>query len=258
MDGYYHYIRIFLIALAAILLLYYLAPAGLSFLILRKWGKDSWKRLQIQDKQPTHSSISREILWSLSTVVIFSLLATLGIYWIEQGYTKIYFNVSERGWPYLALSILIYIVLHDSYFYWIHRFMHWRPVFSWVHKVHHLSHTPSPFASLSFSPVEAVMQFGINLIMIFLIPLHPLAIGLFAMYNTMINTIGHTGFEVVPPFFFRNWFFRYGLTVTHHDMHHSRMNCNYGLCFVFWDKLMGTEDENYEKNYLRIKNGERE
>jgi sterol desaturase/sphingolipid hydroxylase (fatty acid hydroxylase superfamily) len=28
------------------------------------------------------------------------------------------------------------------------------------------------------------------------------------------------------------------------------------LCFVFWDRLMGTETENYEPTYLKIKQGE--
>lgn len=252
----YHYIKVFLIAFTAILLVYYLLPAWTSFMIFHNWEKEKWKNSQIQKNIHAKSSIKREITWSLSTVLIFSLLTTMGIYWINQGYTKVYFEISEKGWPYFMLSILIYIVLHDSYFYWVHRFMHWRPVFKWVHKTHHLSHTPSPFASLSFSPAEAVLQFGINLIMIFLVPLHPLAIGIFAIYNTLINTAGHTGIELVPRFFFRNWFFKYGLTVTHHDMHHSSMNCNYGLCFIFWDKLMGTVHEHYKQTYMEIKSRE--
>jgi sterol desaturase/sphingolipid hydroxylase (fatty acid hydroxylase superfamily) len=255
MDG-PQYIKVFLILFAAILLIYYLLPAWLSYMILNKWNKEKWQKNKIQISSPDQLSIKREIAWSLSTVLIFSLLATLGFYWIIQGYTQVYFSIADRGWIYFVLSILVYLVMHDTYFYWIHRFMHWNPVFRRVHRIHHLSHTPSPFASLSFSPAEAVLQFAINLIVIFLIPLHPVAIGLFAIYNTIINTAGHTGFEIVPDFFLRNWFFKYGLTVTHHDMHHSRMNCNYGLCFVFWDRLMGTETENYEPTYLKIKQGE--
>jgi lathosterol oxidase len=253
MDG-PQYIKVFLISFAAILLIYYLLPAWLSYMILNRWNKEKWKKNKIQPISPDKASIKHEIAWSLSTVLIFSLLATTGIYWINQGYTRVYFSIQEKGWLYLVISFLIYLVLHDTYFYWIHRFMHWRPVFKWIHRIHHLSHTPSPFASLSFSPAEAVLQFGINLIVIFLVPLHPIAIVMFALYNTMINTAGHTGFEIVPRFFFRNWFFKYGLTVTHHDMHHSRMNCNYGLCFVFWDKLMGTVTDNYEQSFLEIKN----
>ena len=255
MDG-PQYINVFLISLAAIMLIYYMLPAWLSYRILNKWNKEKWEKNKIQTATRAEASIKREIAWSLSTVFIFSLLATLGVYWIDQGYTKVYFSIQERGRIYFVLSILAYLVLHDTYFYWIHRFMHWRPVFKRVHRVHHLSHTPSPFASLSFSPAEAVLQFGINLIVIFLIPLHPLAIVIFAIYNTMINTAGHTGFEIVPDFLSRNRFLKYGLTVTHHDMHHSRMNCNYGLCFVFWDRLMGTETQQRERSFTKIKQTE--
>lgn len=177
-------------------------------------------------------------------------MAKAGLYFIEGGKTKMYFTADKYGYLYMLLSLLAYIFIHDTYFYWIHRLMHLKPVFKWVHKTHHLSHTPSPFASLAFSPPEAVLQFGINLVMIFIIPLHPVVFFIFATYNMILNTAGHIGFEIVPSFFIRHWFFKYGLTVTHHDMHHSKLNCNYGLYFIFWDKLMGTNHKDYEKNFL--------
>lgn len=33
--------------------------------------------------------------------------------------------------------------------------------------------------------------------------------------------------------------------VTHHDMHHANGNSNFGLYFTWWDRLMGTEHQDY-------------
>jgi len=46
-------------------------------------------------------------------------------------------------------------------------------------------------------------------------------------------------------------------TSTHHNMHHQRSNCNYGLYFNFWDRVMGTNDSRYELEFERIKERQR-
>ena len=30
-------------------------------------------------------------------------------------------------------------------------------------------------------------------------------------------------------------------TATHHQLHHDKYNCNYGLYFRLWDRLLGTD-----------------
>jgi sterol desaturase/sphingolipid hydroxylase (fatty acid hydroxylase superfamily) len=39
---------------------------------------------------------------------------------------------------------------------------------------------------------------------------------------------------------------------THHNMHHSKFNGNYGVHFRIWDRLLGTEFKDYESEYARI------
>jgi len=75
--------------------------------------------------------------------------------------------------------LFLCMVMHDTIFYWSHRFMHWRPVFPYFHRGHHRFVTPMPWAIYAFQPLEAVTQsLGILLIVLFL-PLHPLALLLF-------------------------------------------------------------------------------
>jgi sterol desaturase/sphingolipid hydroxylase (fatty acid hydroxylase superfamily) len=87
------------------------------------------------------SQIRREIGWSLSTIIVFSIVA-VNILWLRKsGYTKMYENVNDHGVLYLVLSVIFmlmvkemyfsrplilrfFLQIHDLYFYIIHRAMH--------------------------------------------------------------------------------------------------------------------------------------
>ena len=87
---------------------------------------------------------------------------------------------------------------------------------------------------------------------IFIIPLHPIALFLFALSSFIINVYGHLGFEIAPLWFRRTWLFEVFNTSVHHNLHHSKFKGNYGLYFRVWDRLMGTENPNYVKAYDQI------
>lgn len=244
-----YHTKVYFVILSLILTCYYLVPAGTAYWYFYISRFSKGKARHIQDRFPTRESILREIKWSLLSVVIISFIALLVYGGIQRGYTRVYWSIDEYGWPYLVGSSVLAIILYDTYFYWIHRFMHLKSVFPWIHKTHHLSHTPSPWAILAFNPLETVIEFTIYPILIIFIPLHPIALGVFIIHNILLNTAGHTGFELVPKSFFHHRVLRYGLTVTHHEMHHTKTNCNYGIYFNFWDQLMETNHKEYEQTF---------
>lgn len=217
----------------------YLVPAGVNFWLYHVQA--SQRQLEpLQERRATRKDIIREIKLSLSTVLIFALMSTAVYQLYKAGYTAIYWRFRDMPYGYFPLSVFLCLVIHDTYFYWSHRFMHWRPVFKYTHLGHHRSVSPTPWAIFAFQPAEAVIQFlGIALLVIFL-PLHPLALGLFLFIDTQINTAGHTGYELVPKFIARSRFFRGLNTVTHHDNHHTHMDKNFGAFFNVWDRWMGT------------------
>ncbi|HEY2826185.1 MAG TPA: sterol desaturase family protein, partial [Pirellulales bacterium] len=61
--------------------------------------------------------------------------------------------------------------------------------------------------------------------------------------DTLVNTAGHTGYEIVPKPVSQNWFFKFFNTVTHHDAHHTNVHVNYGSFFNLWDRWMGTFED---------------
>ena len=112
-------------------------------------------------------------------MLIFGVTGTATLLAGREGWTQMYWRVSERGWGWFLLSIVFAIFIHDAYFYWTHRAMHHPRLFKLFHRVHHLSMNPSPWASYSFAPLEAVVQASIFPLVTLLVPIHPLAFGLF-------------------------------------------------------------------------------
>jgi sterol desaturase/sphingolipid hydroxylase (fatty acid hydroxylase superfamily) len=155
--------------------------------------------------------------------------------------THLYLDVSAYGWPYFCFSLVAMLFLHDAYFYWSHRLSHASKVmFRRFHRIHHQSLNPTPYADIMFHPVDALVHAGFIPLFLFTLPVHPLALGLFLATVTVVNAVGHIGYEIFP----YHWLSRPGLRwisqATSHNLHHSKVHCNYGLYFRFWDKLCGT------------------
>jgi lathosterol oxidase len=221
----------------------YFLPAGQFYYSYYIHHDPAHDKLRIQERQPMPGQIRREIRLSLITVAIWAVMSTVLFELYKSGQTAIYLHISDYPVWYLPVSFVLCVFLHDTYFYWMHRFMHWRAVFKYFHLDHHRSIAPTPWAIYAFNPLEAILQFmGIMLLVIFL-PLRPLILLGFLSYDTLVNTAGHTGFEIVPKSVSQNWFFKYFNTVTHHDAHHTNVRVNYGSFFNFWDRWMGTFED---------------
>jgi len=216
-------------------ILRYILIAGLFFYILYVWKKTKFSKLKLQKEYPRSSQIRREVLYSLLTFVIYGSGIWLVLFWIEDGQTKLYTEIDEYGIIYFFASIIFMLLIHDTYFYWTHRLIHHSKLFKYVHKVHHSFKSPTPWASFAFHPLEAIISLGIIPIIIFLIPVHILALFLFVTFLTLYNVIIHLGFSIPG----LNQL-KYSNTPDAHDYHHLNSKSNYGLYFTFWDKIMGT------------------
>lgn len=234
-------------------LLRYLITAGTAFLVFWVFGKNHWRHFFIQKVFPKNKQLVREFTYSMSTVVIFSLIGFCIYLAIKSGYTAIYNDVNEYGLFYLLISFPITVIFHDFYFYWTHRFMHLKGVYKFVHRVHHESTNPSPWAAYSFHPWEAIIQALVFPIMLFTLPLHPIVITFFLLYMIIRNVIGHLGFEIFPRGWTRNKWLNWTTAVTHHNIHHEKFHTNFGLYFSWWDRWMKTEDKAYHQSFDEVK-----
>jgi lathosterol oxidase len=181
--------------------------------------------------------------------VIFSVL-TAGCYYLFQlGYTKIYTDINEQSLGYFFISIAIILFLYETYYYWLHRWMHNPGIFKIVHKVHHESIHTSVYTSFSFHPIEAILQFIFLPALIFIIPIHYYALGTVLVLMSISAVINHAAVEIFPEKFYDHPIGKWMIGSTYHDLHHKEFKSNYGLYFTFWDKWMDTENKKYRKNF---------
>ena len=175
-----HAIRIFLV-----LLIRYVVLAGIPFLVFYTWKRKKWLYKKIQPWFPANKYLVREFFFSVITFIVFTCVGYLIVRLHNSGHTLIYDKVSEHGVFYFILSIVLMIIMHDTYFYWTHRIMHLKLFFPTFHKIHHLSTNPTPWAAFSFHPLEAIVEAGILPVIVFLIPVHPAAIFIFLFFMTV-------------------------------------------------------------------------
>jgi sterol desaturase/sphingolipid hydroxylase (fatty acid hydroxylase superfamily) len=234
------------------LALRYLFFAGVAWLLGYVLFKRRWFHRKIVPKLPESTEVRREFAYSMVSILIFGVTGTATLLAGREGWTQMYWRVSERGWGWFWLSLVCAILIHDAYFYWTHRAMHHPRLFPLFHRVHHLSTNPSPWAAYSFSPLEGIVQTSIFPLVTLLVPIHPLAFGLVMIWQITFNVLGHTGYEFHPRGLMDSWLKRILNTPTNHIQHHEKMRGNYGLYFNIWDRLMGTNHAGYEDRFREV------
>ena len=225
----------------------YLLFAGIGYAVFYVLCRHLLLHRKIQKRFPKRADYLREVACSLSSCVIFGAVAAIVFSPSLRSHTWVYFRVGQRGWLYFGASVAVMIIVHDAYFYWTHRFLHLKPVFRIVHAVHHRSNNPSPWAALAFHPLEAVVQAGFLVLLVLLIPVHPVALLIFFLWTSFFNVGGHLGFEFLPQRFTQSRWGRWLNSSTNHNLHHQNPHGNYGLFFRFWDEWMGTTHDRYEE-----------
>ncbi len=227
----------------------YFLLAGIPFLLFYLLLPNYFKRFKIQERYATHKDFIREIWYSMQSSMMFIVIALLIWFTPIKNYTLIYDHLHEYPTWYLFLSVFLSLVIHDTYFYWLHRGLHTQFFYKQTHQVHHQSINPSPWTAYSFHVLEAVGEGMILLVIVLIIPMHQFNILLFTIAAFAINVYGHLGYETAPKWFRHSWLFEVLNTSVHHNLHHSKFVGNYGLYFRFWDRLMKTENPDYVKQY---------
>jgi lathosterol oxidase len=241
------------ITILLVIFIRYVVFASIAFVIFYVLKKNAWSFKKIQARFPVLTDYQREFLYSVSTSIIFAVLGYLFFFGPLAPYTMIYKDVHAHSWGYFLLTIVLILLVHDTYFYWTHRWMHRPSVFKYFHKVHHLSTNPSPWAAMAFHPLEAIVEFGIIAIVPFMFPVHPLAIFIFLLIMMAYNVYGHLGYELYPKGFSTTSIGKWINTSVNHNQHHEYFTGNYGLYFLWWDRWMGTLRKDYDERFETLK-----
>ena len=225
----------------------YLLIAGVFYGVFYIWRPHRWKQRKINEKLYKKDQFRKEVKWSTVTAVIFAISGAGSLLLWQNGYTRIYTDVNEFPLWWLPLSLVISMVLHETYYYWLHRWMHHPKIFRVVHKVHHDSNITSPWTAFSFHPIEGIFQALFLPLLLLILPMHLYVLLLQLTLMTFSSVINHLDIEVYPKNFHKHFFGRWLIGATHHSLHHKQFRYNYGLYFTFWDKWKKTESPLYEK-----------
>ncbi len=232
----------------------YLIAASVVTLLL--WLASNWTEARrIQNRRAKREDYVREISSSFRTVFFFALTGLATVLMIEAGIVQVY--QGSYGLGLFALQVGTMALAHDAYFYWMHRAMHHRRLFRAVHLHHHKSRTPTPWAAYSFSAWEGMAESAFMPIYLFAASLFGVAyidFAIFVYLGWMIlrNVTGHSGIEMFPAGWVDNRWLDWLITNTHHDLHHSEGNHNFGLYFTWWDRWMGTEHPSYKQRFRAV------
>ncbi|PUZ30052.1 Sterol desaturase/sphingolipid hydroxylase, fatty acid hydroxylase superfamily [Chitinophaga costaii] len=236
----------------SITLVRYLVLAGIPFLLFYLLLETSTSKYKIQKRKAVKKDFFREILHSSSSSLVFSIMVGILLFTPLKSHTLLYTDVQAYPLWWLPASLVLSLVIHDTYFYWMHRLLHHKSIFKYTHLVHHQSVNPSPWTSYSFHIVEAVTEGAILPILAFTLPMQADMLIIFTVVSLIINVYGHLGYEIMPKGLRQSYLFEVINTSVYHNLHHSKFKGNYSLYFRWWDKLMKTENPDYVKEYDRI------
>ncbi|MCU0425867.1 MAG: sterol desaturase family protein [Candidatus Kapabacteria bacterium] len=234
--------------------------AGVFFVWWYIVKRERYAPQKIQMKYPAKQDYKREIGYSAATFFIFTTVASTVYMPQIRPLTQLHRDVSEivginPAWQaaYWIGGVLLMLVIHDAYFYFMHRAVHHKKLYPIVHKVHHLSYNPTPWAAFAFHPFEALTEFLIFPIVAFTIPHTIGMIATWLGFMTLYNAYGHLGFELYPKGFSSHAVGKWINTSVNHNMHHKYATSNYGLYTLVWDRLFGTVHAKYDETFEEVK-----
>jgi sterol desaturase/sphingolipid hydroxylase (fatty acid hydroxylase superfamily) len=94
---------------------------------------------------------------------------------------------------------------------------------------------------MSFHPLESITGAVLIPALVLLIPIHYAALLVVLTIMTIMGVTNHMGWEIFPTWLVRGPVGKWLITASHHQRHHEKYLCNFGLYFRFWDRLCGTD-----------------
>ncbi|XP_077996939.1 methylsterol monooxygenase 1-like [Glandiceps talaboti] len=143
-------------------------------------------------------------------------------------------------WYNLALRVFGCAVIEDTWHYFVHRLLHHRRLYKYVHKIHHNFQAPFGMTAEYAHPIETLVLGAGFFIGVLLFCNHFILLWVWVIFRLMETIDVHTGYDFplnplhLLPFYGGARF---------HDFHHMNFNGNYSSTFTWWDKIFGTDQQ---------------
>ncbi len=215
---------------------FFLITGSIYFLLWHVLSKKI-KYREIQKRKLFPGQIKYEVKTSIIAFFFMSLAQWPLFYLFTKGYTSIYLNWSQYPLWYVPMSLFIWMLWHDIYFFITHRWLHTPWAYKHIHYIHHKSHVPTPWSTHSFHWLEAIMQMLFLYPLVILMPMHLYSFLVFMGITHFFSVWGHFNYEMMSLHTWDAWWGKWVTTSTHHNLHHKYNKGNLGLYIRYWDIL---------------------
>lgn len=167
-----------------------------------------------------------------------AFVLVISVQWIKNHHIGIFYQIQIP----FAAKVIIGLLCIDFTFYWAHRLYHtwalpWR-----LHRVHHSDTNIDSSTFFRFHPFDAVLDNTTAIIAVAIFGLDISILILFFLINLIFNIVQHSNF--VLPHWTDSILGKIFVTPNLHKVHHHQnrfyTDSNFGLTFIFWDKIFGT------------------
>ena len=180
------------------------------------------------------------------SAVILNAAVSVGGWWL---WTRGWIELRDGGILRSLIDCLFMVFAMDLGMYVFHRAAHHPVMFRVIHRFHHRHEATNPISLFVLHPLEVI---GFGGLMILFLTLYPMSLAGLIGYltlNVLFGTLGHSGVEPFPAFLSRLPVLRLIGSSTFHAEHHEHPRYNFGFYTLFWDKLFGTLDPDYEQRF---------
>jgi sterol desaturase/sphingolipid hydroxylase (fatty acid hydroxylase superfamily) len=188
------------------------------------------------------------MFWSCASRVTFWTAYEVIFLWAYAN-NMLPFYLDWTTHPVWFVLMFVAILFCSSFhFYFIHRLLHWLPLYKIAHAVHHRNDNIAPWSGLSMHPIEHVIYFSSVLIHVVLSS-HPIHLFFHVQWKLFGAVTSHMGFDSLlfrgKPIF--------ALGTFHLQPHHRYYHCNYGYEDMPCDKWLGSNHHGTPEALARMR-----
>lgn len=199
------------------------------------------KKYKIQKDKPE----TWENQWKCFKVLLFNhfciqLPLICGTYYFTEYFSIPYGWESMPRWYMLLARCFGCAVIEDTWHYFLHRLLHHKKIYKYIHKIHHEFQAPFGMEAEYAHPLETLILGTGFFIGIILLCDHVVLLWAWVTIRLLETIDVHSGYDIplnplnLIPFYAGS---------RHHDFHHMNFIGNYASTFTWWDRIFGTDSQ---------------
>ncbi len=193
------------------------------------------------------NQLKDNMFWSLGSGVAFWSAYEIIYFWAyANGYVP---GLTFSDNPVWFVLMFPFVMLWSSFhFYWLHRWLHWPPLYRVAHALHHRNVNVGPWSGISMHPIEHLLFFT-NIAIHFVVASHPVHVLFHNFFQALGPAASHSGYEslVIKDKS------RLALGDFFHQLHHRYFECNYGTSDFPWDRWFGSHHDGTSEATQRLR-----